>query len=126
MVLTGEKKRSSNKPEMTMADLIEKIDEFGLQSLKRVVVSEIEGTENHLVTDNREIDPKQIQETLDHWKSESISKVMLLDMTPVRRLTGRSGIGTEDEEELPEFSFHVTKVSNGVETIVVAVKSVDP
>ncbi|MBN2253227.1 MAG: hypothetical protein JW701_05970 [Kosmotogaceae bacterium] len=109
-----------------MADLIEKIDEFGLQSLKRVVVSEIEGTENHLVTDNREIDPKQIQETLDHWKSESISKVMLLDMTPVRRLTGRSGIGTEDEEELPEFSFHVTKVSNGVETIVVAVKSVDP
>jgi hypothetical protein len=45
MVLTGEKKRSSNKSEMTINGLIEKIEELGLESIERVVVSEIEGTE---------------------------------------------------------------------------------
>ncbi|PNQ06321.1 MULTISPECIES: hypothetical protein [unclassified Mesotoga] len=125
MVLTGEKKRSSNKSEMTINGLIEKIEELGLESIERVVVSEIEGTETRLVTDNRTIAPEQLKDTLRRWDSESISRVMLLDMTPVYKQYSSFSTGQEEIYRPPAFSIQITRVSNGAETIVVAVKSID-
>ncbi|MDD3461264.1 MAG: hypothetical protein PHW28_08215 [Mesotoga sp.] len=125
MVLTGEKRRSSNKSEMTINGLIEKIEELGLESIERVVVSEIEGTETRLVTDNRTIAPEQLKDTLRRWDSESISRVMLLDMTPVYKQYSSFLTGQEEIYRPPAFSIQITRVSNGAETIVVAVKSID-
>ncbi|MCB1223585.1 MAG: hypothetical protein KDK21_06615, partial [Mesotoga sp.] len=85
MLVTSHEKRYSNKTEMTLDDLIQKLKDLGLHSLKRVVVSEIEGTDSHLVTDNRVIDPDDLEETLRSWEEESITKVMMLDMTPVHK-----------------------------------------
>ncbi|PIJ61212.1 hypothetical protein Y696_03740 [Mesotoga sp. H07pep.5.4] len=126
MLVTSHEKRYSDKTEMTLDDLIQKLKDLGLHSLKRVVVSEIEGTETHLVTDNRVIDPDDLEETLRSWEEESIAEVMLLDMTPVHKHHNTFPSAAEVIYEPPEFSIQVTRVSNGVETIVVAVKSVDP
>ena len=46
MLVTSHEKRYSNKTEMTLDDLIQKLKDLGLHSLKRVVVSEIEGTDS--------------------------------------------------------------------------------
>ncbi|HCO69259.1 MULTISPECIES: hypothetical protein [unclassified Mesotoga] len=126
MLLTSQEKRYSNKTEMTLDDLIQKLNDLGLYSLKKVVVSEIEGTETRLVTENRVIDPNDLEEILRSWEDESIRKVMLLDMTPVHRHHNTFPSAARNIYEPPEFSIQVTRVSNGVETIVVAVKSVDP
>ncbi len=111
---------------MTLDDLIQKLNDLDLYSLKRVVVSEIEGTETRLATENRVIDPDDLEEILRSWEDESIRKVMLLDMTPVHRHHNTFPSAAGNIYEPREFSIQITRVSNGVETIVVAVKSVDP
>ncbi|MDD4826213.1 MAG: hypothetical protein PHV27_08140 [Mesotoga sp.] len=126
MLVTSHEKRYSDKTEMTLDDLIQKLKDLGLYSLNRVVVSEIEGTETRLVTDNRVIDPEDLEETLRSWEEESITKVMMLDMTPVHKNHNTLQSAAGCIYEPPEFSIQVKRVSNGVETIVVAVKSVDP
>lgn len=125
MLVTSHEKRYSDKTEMTLDDLIQKLKDLGLYSLNRVVVSEIEGTETRLVTDNRVIDPGDLEETLRSWEEESITEVMMLDMTPVHKHHNILQSAAGSIYEPPEFSIQVTRVSNGVETIVVAVKSVD-
>ncbi|HDP78419.1 MAG TPA: hypothetical protein ENN47_09610 [Mesotoga infera] len=125
MLVTSEEKRYSDRTEMTLDDLIQKLKDLGLYSLKSVMVSEIEGTETRLVTDNRVIDPEDLEETLLSWERESITKVMLLDMTPVHKHHNTFTSAAGGSYEPPEFWIQVTRVSNAVETIVVAVKSVD-
>ena len=126
MLVTSHEKRYSDKTEMTLDDLIQKLKDLGLYSLNRVVVSEIEGTETRLVTDNRVIDPEDLEETLRSWEEESITEVMMLDMTPVHKYHNTLQSVPGGIYEPPEFSIQVKRVSNGVETIVVAVKSGDP